>query len=130
MSEKIVFFDGVCNLCNSAVDFIVRNDKNHILKIASLQGETAKKYLSQEQITNLDSLVYFSDGEVYERSTGALKISGFLGFPWSLFKVFLILPSFLRDPVYNFIAKHRYKMFGKKESCRLPGPSEKEVFLP
>lgn len=130
MSEKIVFFDGVCNLCNSSVDFIVRNDKNHSLKIASLQGETAKKLLSKDQIKNLDSLVFWSEGEVYERSTGALKIASFLKFPWNLLSLFLVLPSFFRDFFYKLIAKNRYKLFGKKKSCRLPTPSEKAVFLP
>ena len=129
MNERIVFFDGVCNLCNEAVDIIVRNDSEGKLKIASLQGESAKKYLSEAQIKNLNSLIFWEEGQTFDRSTGALKIAFHMDFPWKFLIFFLIVPRILRDPLYDLIAKYRYKLFGKKDSCRLPTEREKQHFL-
>lgn len=130
MSEKIVFFDGVCNLCNEAVDRIIRNDYKKQLKVAPLQGETAIKYLNSYQIKNLDSLIFYEDGDIFEKSTAALRIARYLDYPWGALSLFLIVPVLLRDPLYSLIAKNRYRLFGKKETCRLPLESEKQRFLP
>lgn len=130
MSEKIVFFDGVCNLCNEAVDRIISNDYKKQLKVAPLQGETATKYLNSYQIKNLDSLIFYEDGDIFEKSTAALRIARYLDYPWGALSLFVIVPAFLRDPLYSLIAKNRYRLFGKKETCRLPSESEKQRFLP
>lgn len=127
--ERIIFFDGFCNLCNSSIDYVVKNDKKAIFKIASLQGKTASK-LIPSLIDKTDSIVFLRDDKVYCYSTAILYILidlkswrglfGYLGF---------IMPRFIRDKLYRFIAANRYKWFGKKESCRMPTINEKMRFL-
>jgi predicted DCC family thiol-disulfide oxidoreductase YuxK len=129
MNKPIIFFDGVCSLCNGFVDFIFRYDKNEKLIVASLQGETAKEKLDLKYIDDLNTIVLLVDGEIYTKSTAVLKALGLMGMPWSFLCVFLIIPKFLRDSIYNQISKNRYKLFGKKDSCRLPTESERKRFL-
>ena len=129
--QKIVFFDGDCNLCNGSVDFLMRKDQKRKLKFASLQGETAKNFLSGEDIKNLGSVLFFSNGKLYKKSTAALKIGKELGGLYKfLSKIFSLVPNFIRDAVYSLIAKNRYKLFGKRDSCRTPSQEERDVFLP
>lgn len=130
MSERIVFFDGVCNLCNEAVDQIVRYTDSDDLKVAPLQGTTARRFLNSEQIKNLESIIYYDSGKLLEKSSAALEISKFMRFPWKILYIFIIIPKFIRDPIYMLIAKNRYRIFGKKDSCRLPTDNEKKHFLP
>ena len=130
MSERIVFFDGVCNLCNEAVDQIVRYTDSDDLKVAPLQGTTARRFLNSEQIKNLESIIYYDSGKLLDKSSAALEISKFMRFPWKILYIFIIIPKFIRDPIYMLIAKNRYRLFGKKDSCRLPTASEKKHFLP
>ena len=130
MNKRIVFFDGVCSLCNSAIDIIVKNSTPEDLLVAPLQGETASQYLSLEQTENLNSIVFYDNGDVFEESTAALKIAKYLNYPWKIFSFFIYLPRFVRDPIYRVIAEHRYQLFGKKSTCRLPSSSEKAHFLP
>ncbi|MCH7409195.1 DCC1-like thiol-disulfide oxidoreductase family protein [Belliella sp. DSM 111904] len=127
----IVLFDGVCNLCNSAIDFIIRNDKKNRFKVGALQDDRVKEILKNYQIdeTYLDSLILVSGDQVYYRSTAALKIAKNLSGLWPILYGFIILPSFVRDPIYDWIAKNRYKWFGKKETCRLPTEEEKAKFI-
>lgn len=132
--DHVVLFDGVCNLCNSSVDFIIRNDKRGRFKVAPLQSDTGKKLLkdaglSEERIASLDSVLLYRKGRVYGKSKAALEIAKNLGFPISLLYGFIIIPPFLRDIVYNFIARNRYRWFGKKETCRLPTEEERARFL-
>jgi predicted DCC family thiol-disulfide oxidoreductase YuxK len=126
-SSEIVFFDGVCNLCNAFVDFLMR--KKTSLKFASLQGKTAKELLPPDFTTAFPSVVYYSWGKLETESTAAIRILSKLGGPYKLLKVFLIVPPFIRDSVYRFIANHRYAWFGKRETCRLPTPEERAQFL-
>lgn len=129
-NRPIVFFDGVCSLCNGFVDFLVSADHGRLrLHIASLQGATAKERLPPEFSAQLASIVYWEEGKISTESTAVLRIWKHLGFPWTLFYVFILVPEFLRNWVYRFIAKHRYKWFGKRESCRLPTASERVYFL-
>lgn len=127
--KHIVFFDGVCNLCNGAVDFIIRRDRKGIHRYAPLQGYTAKRILSQLETENMYSIVYYSNGERYVKSTAVLLIFFRLGGAWKLISVLFIFPRFIRDWVYDFVAKYRYRWFGMKESCRMPLPHEKKLFL-
>ena len=131
MSTTILFFDGHCNLCNNSVDFVITRDKKRVFRFAPLQGETAKDVLGDVNIDleHPDSFVLSKDNEVYFRSTAALMVARQLGFPWSLMSVFLVVPPFIRDAVYNLIARNRYKWFGRKETCRLPSPEERSLFL-
>ena len=130
--KKIILFDGVCNLCNRAVQFILQRDKTDAFRFASLQGETGKQLLAERGIDALetDSIVLIDPGVAYYVRAGAaleiarnLKGYGFIAilFGW--------IPQRLLDPLYNFIAKNRYKWFGKKESCMLPGPDIQSKFL-
>ena len=127
--QKIVFFDGVCSLCNFAVDFIIKRNPQKNLKIASLQGKTAKSLLDQSERESLASLVFYDEGKVYRFSSAALRICQYLSLPWRMATIFLILPPFIRDLLYKTIAKYRYKIFGKRDLCRIPTEEEKKFFL-
>lgn len=130
---KIVFFDGYCNLCNFWVDFLFKADKAQILKFASLQGETAKQFLNLQNVSSseaLETIIYFRNNQVYEQSSAVLMILTDLGRGWKLFKVFFLFPKGLRDWIYTIIAQNRYRLFGKRDSCRLPTPSESARLLP
>jgi predicted DCC family thiol-disulfide oxidoreductase YuxK len=128
---KIVLFDGVCNLCNNAIDFIITRDKKNRFKVGALQEIASKNILKDYQINEeyLDSLIYIHKNQVYYKSRAALEIAKNLNRLWPLLYVFIIIPSFLRNPIYDWIARNRYKWFGKKETCRLPTGDEKRKFL-
>ena len=125
---KILFFDGVCNLCNGFVNFLVWADQKRALQVASLQGKHAEKLLGQE-FRKLDSVVLYDEGEIYQRSDAVLQSFRLLGFPWNLLLLFFLVPRFIRDFIYDCIASGRYQMFGKRDTCRLPTPEEKKYFL-
>ena len=127
----IVLFDGVCNLCNSAVDLIIRNDKKGQIKVAALQDQKTKELLKDYKINSdyLDSIILIRGEKVFYKSRAALEITKNLKGLWPLLYVFIILPTFIRDPIYDFIARNRYRWFGKKETCRLPTPEERARFL-
>ena len=127
----IVLFDGVCNLCNRAVDLIVRNDAAGKFKVAALQNERARSILKEYKLETdyLDSIVLVRGDRVFYKSRAALEISRKLKGLWPLFYIFIVIPKFIRDPVYDWIAANRYRWFGKRDSCRLPTPEEKERFL-
>lgn len=129
--RHIVLFDGVCNLCNGAVDFIIRHDTKERFAFASLQSEVGQALLRFHKLPTaaFDSMLLLKAGRLYQKSGAALQIAGELGAGWRLLKVFLLLPAPLRDGVYNFIARNRYRFWGKKESCRLPTPAERSRFL-
>ena len=131
-TSPVLFFDGVCNLCNGVVQFILKHDKKKIFLFAPLQSEAGKEAI--EKATPIykhapDSVILFYKGKWYTRSSAALQVFRLLGFPWSLLFAGIIFPVFLRDPVYNFISRHRYKWFGKRSECMLPAPGVKERFL-
>ncbi len=131
-NKKIILFDGVCNLCNNAINFIIEHDKKDVFRFASLQSDLGKKMVSERGIDPevLDSIILIEQGVVYyEKSTAALKIAKDLSGGYSLLKIFLYLPESLRDGIYNLVAANRYKWFGKKESCMIPTPELKAKFL-
>jgi len=126
----IIFFDGVCNLCNNSVQFIIKRDKKNKFKFASLQSSFAKNNLSKHiDVDKLESIVLLNEDKLYSKSTAALLIARELSGMWPMFYVFIIIPSFIRDWFYNVIAKNRYRIFGKKDSCMIPSPAFKEKFL-
>ena len=131
-SDKIVvLFDGVCNLCKGAVLFIIKRDASSKFVFASLQSDFGRSQLLRFGLdsTKLHSIIALEDGTVYERSDAALKIASHLAQPWPLFGAFRIFPRFFRDWVYDLIAKNRYAMFGKKETCMIPTPEMKARFV-
>jgi predicted DCC family thiol-disulfide oxidoreductase YuxK len=129
--KSVILFDGVCNLCNASIDFIItRDQKNHFL-VGALQEEAGKQLLSRYQVNPeyLDSLVLIEGGKIYFRSTAALKIAKNLPGIWSWLHGFIFLPVGFRDAIYDWIGRNRYRWFGKKSTCRLPSPEEKAKFL-
>jgi len=131
MTKKIILFDGVCNLCNGAITFIIQRDKKDIFRYALLQSEIGKELAAKHHIDidKVDSIILVTEDKAYAKSTAALRIAKHLSAGWPLLSAFLILPRFLRDAVYDFIARNRYKWFGKKEACMIPTPELKSKFL-
>src|SRR5690606_35569122 len=123
----IVLFDGVCNLCNSAVDLIVRSDKEGHFKVGALQDDKTKEILKDYNINEdyLDSIILIRGDKVFYKSRAALEITKKLKAAWPLLYGIIVVPAFIRDPVYDWIARNRYRWFGKKETCRLPTAQER-----
>ena len=119
--QPIILFDGVCNLCNSAVQFTIKHDKKKQFMFAALQSDTGQQLLKQYQLQqeNFSSFVLIKDGQVFLKSTAALMVAKQLNGLIKLLYGFIIVPAFIRNGVYNFIAKNRYKWFGKKENCMM-----------
>jgi predicted DCC family thiol-disulfide oxidoreductase YuxK len=130
-THPVVLFDGVCNLCNHSVQFIIRRDKKDQFRFAPLQGKTGQAILAKHGLPadSLKSFILADGDKIYTRSTGALRMLKLLGFPWSLFYVYILVPRFIRDGVYNWIARNRYRWFGRQESCMIPTPALKKKFL-
>lgn len=131
MNKPIIFFDGVCNLCNSSVQFVIKRDRKKKFMFASLQGKKGQEVLKQFglQANDLNSFILVDGDKAYTRSTGVLKVLKELGGGWKLLYGFIIVPPFIRDTVYKWIAKNRYKWYGKKEECMIPTPELKSRFL-
>lgn len=129
--QKIILFDGVCNFCNFWVNFILDRDKKDLFKFAALQSKLGNEILKKFNMdnSNLESVILLDGESVYSKSTAALKIAKELSGPVKILYPLLILPKFLRDFFYDLIAKNRYKIFGKKEVCRIPTEEEKVKFL-
>ena len=128
-ATRIVFFDGFCVLCNGFVDFVLKADKQHRLQFASLQGETAQTRLSPSWRSSLHTVVYQDELGTYERSTAVIRILAQLGGLYVLVRALYVAPKPVRDAVYNFIARHRVKWFGRRESCRVPTREEQPWIL-
>ena len=127
----IVLFDGKCNLCNKTVQFIIRKDPKSKFRFSSLQSDHAQILLLQHGLhpDSLDSLVYIRDNTFYIKSTAVLRILQELNSVWRYLYILIIIPRFMRDMVYDFIAKRRYKWYGKSETCMVPTPELQERFL-
>jgi predicted DCC family thiol-disulfide oxidoreductase YuxK len=130
-NRPVILFDGVCNLCNRAVQFVIRHDRKKIFLFAALQSNEGQKLSQQYQLpmTNWNSFVLIEDGKVYTCSTAALKVARNLNGLLKLAYVFMIIPKFIRDGIYKWISNNRYKWFGKREECMLPTPELKQRFL-
>jgi predicted DCC family thiol-disulfide oxidoreductase YuxK len=127
----VILFDGVCNFCNSAVNFTIRRDKHKTIKFAPLQSDIGRALLQQHSLpeNDLRSFLFIENGKMYNRSTAALKVCRYLKGLWPLCYGFIIVPAFIRNAVYDFIAKNRYKWFGQKQECMIPTPDVKARFL-
>lgn len=129
-NQHIIFFDGYCNLCNRSVQLVIKNDRRNIFKFAPLQAEKTVFFLQEKKFqTNSDSILYWNKKQFYSESSAALRIAWHLKFPFPLLIIFYLVPAFLRNPVYRYIARNRYKWFGKQESCMIPSPELKSKFL-
>ncbi|WP_251027087.1 MULTISPECIES: thiol-disulfide oxidoreductase DCC family protein [unclassified Bacillus (in: firmicutes)] len=130
MVDRIILFDGVCNLCNNSVKFIIKRDTSGYFKFASLQGETGQRLLKKHSLNyDLNSFVLIEMEKVYIKSSAALRVCSKLGGAWRILSIFRFLPPLFRDFLYDIVAKNRYKWFGKRESCILPLPKWKQRFL-
>ncbi|MBS1747820.1 MAG: DUF393 domain-containing protein [Bacteroidetes bacterium] len=129
--HPVILFDGVCNLCNNSVQYVISHDPKNIFRFASLQSSFAQKILVDFDlpVNDFNSFVLFENNIVYTRSTAALRVAKRLNGWAKILWVFIIVPKFIRDGVYNFIAKNRYKWFGKRDACWLPTPELKSLFL-
>jgi len=141
--DSLVLFDGKCNLCNGAVQFMIDHERKPDMKFAPLQSDLAEKRLTeavgetQSKALVLgatgegdpDTIVVIENGKAFTHSTAALKIASHLKAPWRWAVVFYVMPRFLRDIVYRFIARNRYRWFGKSESCRVPTPELRARFV-
>lgn len=128
--HAIIFFDGVCNLCNSSVQYVLKRDKKNVFRFAALQSEFTKRFFSDRQFRpKTDSIVLYYDNAFYTESTAALKIARHLQFPSNLWYVCIIIPAPLRNALYRLVAKSRYKWFGRRESCMMPSPETANKFM-
>jgi len=128
---SLILFDGVCNFCNSSVNFVIDRDRKNIFKFASLQSEAGQKILKDNNLplNEFNTFLLLERGKLYDKSTAALKVTRNLGGLLKLLYVFIIVPPFIRNFFYNLIARNRYKWFGKKDSCRIPTPKERAKFI-
>ena len=130
-NSKVILFDGVCNLCNDSVKFIIKNDKRNIFKFAPLQGKYGIKIQNSYNIntTKISSIILVDGENTFTKSSAALRIAKDLRAPFFMFYVFIIIPVFIRNFIYDIIAKNRYKWFGKMESCMIPSNELKNKFF-
>ncbi|MEK2690519.1 thiol-disulfide oxidoreductase DCC family protein [Bdellovibrio sp. GT3] len=128
--RNVVFFDGVCHLCNGFVDAVISRDPNHYFLFAPLQGTTAESLLPAQDRESLDTVVYYESGRIYHRSAAVLKILSGLGGVYNVSRLGWIIPGFIRDSLYKMVAKNRYTWFGHRDFCRLPTAQERSYLLP
>lgn len=130
--KQLILFDGVCNLCNSSITYVIKHDKHNVFMFAPLQSDVGKQVIEQFQLdtSKTDSIILYSeDNGLKIKSSAALAIASKLGFPRNLLSVFYIIPPFIRNWGYDFIAKNRYKWYGKKDACMIPTPELKAKFI-
>ena len=129
--QPIILFDGVCNFCNSAVNFVIKRDKKASILFTPLQSDSGQKLLQQYNLPpgDMQSFVFIDNGKACIRSTASLKVCRYLKGLWPLCYAFIIVPKFIRDSIYNWIAKNRYKWFGVRQQCMIPTPEVKARFL-
>ena len=132
----IMLYDGVCNLCNGSVQFVLKRDRHHVLRFCALQSATAPRLLADFETPTfqagagaLDTIYLLDKGRLYDRSSAALRIAWKLKFPWPLLAMFLIVPKPLRDAVYNWVGRNRYRWFGRSETCQIPDAAARQYFL-
>ena len=129
--HSIILFDGICNLCNAAVQFVIRRDNKRRFLFASLQSGEARKILTENKLPagEMNSFILVENGKVYDRSTAVLRVARKLKGLWPVLYSFMIIPKFIRDRIYQLISKNRYQWFGKKNECMIPTPELRARFL-
>ncbi len=132
MSDNpVILFDGVCNLCNAAVQYVIRHDPKGLFRFASLQGETGQQLLAKYALkqADFDSFVLIDQNTAFTKSTAAIRAARQLSGIAKILGGFIFVPTFIRDGIYDWIAKNRYRWFGKKETCMIPTPELENRFL-
>jgi predicted DCC family thiol-disulfide oxidoreductase YuxK len=131
LNHPVILFDGVCNLCNSSVLFIIKRDPNSRFYFAALQSEFGYAQLKKFDWpgTEMNSVLLIKDNQLYQKSNAALEIARHLNGLWPVLYIFKIIPSFVRDGLYTWVANNRYRWFGKKEACMIPTPELKSRFM-
>lgn len=131
MNNPVLLYDGICNLCNSSIRFILTHEADQALKFASMQSAAGQELLSKFGISKLlpESILLIKDGKIFEKSDAALKISAHLNTPWCYLQKLKFIPAFIRNGVYDLIAQNRYRLFGKKEVCWIPDEKWRNRFL-
>ena len=127
--ENTILFDGVCNFCNLWVNFVIKFDKNKKFKFAFLQNEKSKQFINYSGLNNVDTIILFKKNFIYTKSDAALEVMSTMHYIFFFTKIFFIIPRFIRNFVYDFIGRNRYKFFGKKNECRIPSKDEMERFI-
>ena len=127
--SAIILFDGICNFCDGAVNFIIGQDTKNYFKFAPLQSEIGQEFVKKFDLRGIDSVILVENDKAYTHSTAALKIAKSLSGIWSLAYVFIVIPKPIRDFFYKLFAKNRYKLFGKKDECMIPTPEVRARFL-
>ena len=132
VNKQIIFFDGICNLCEQSVQFIIKHDKNDIFRFVALQSDLGQEILQYIGIAdkNIDSIILYIPGKAYYyKSSAAIEIAKNLGGFWHYGTIFRVIPTAIRNNIYDYIAKNRYKWYGKKESCLIPTQKLEAKFL-
>ena len=131
MKKQIILFDGVCNLCNSSVQFVIQRDPSGKFNYAALQSAAGQQLLKENHlpVNELYSIILIKDGKTYQRSRAALEVARELNGLWPLLYAFVIIPSFIRNGIYNWISGNRYRWFGRRDECMIPTPELKSRFL-
>ncbi|MEQ3654379.1 MAG: thiol-disulfide oxidoreductase DCC family protein [Dokdonia sp.] len=129
--KKIILFDGVCNLCNGAVLFVIKRDPDDVFRFAALQSDKGQALAQQYGIdtAKVDSIILIENGKSYTKSSAALRIAKHLKSGYRFLSMFLVIPAVIRNWVYDFIAKNRYNWYGKKDQCMIPTPALQSKFL-
>jgi len=131
LPHPILLFDGVCKFCHASIQFVIKRDHRHRFRFCPLQSKRGQRLAKQYGIENsgLTSMILIQNNRTYRKSTAALQIARQLSMPWPLLYLFIIVPPILRDLVYDFIGRHRYRWFGKFDECRIPDNETRERFL-
>lgn len=131
LPDRLILFDGVCNLCNASVNFVIDRDPQALFSFASLQSEVGQLLLKHDgrPENSLESVMLWQDGRLYRKSRAALEIARQLNGAWPVLYAFIVIPPFIRDFVYGLIAANRYRWFGRMDQCRLPEPGVKKRFV-
>lgn len=130
-SQPVILFDGVCNFCNGAVNFTIKRDKHKAIRFAPLQSKVGRELANEYGVAENDmsSFLFIEEGKLSNKSTAALKVCRYLKGLWPLCYGLIIIPAFIRNAVYDFIAKNRYKWFGQKDECMVPTADVRARFL-
>jgi predicted DCC family thiol-disulfide oxidoreductase YuxK len=131
IQHPVILFDGFCNLCSGLVQFVIKRDKRSVFQFASLQSSIGQTILKNYRLplSDFNTFVLLQNEKIYTKSTAALMVAKHLAAPWPVLYLFIIIPAFIRNSLYNIVARNRYKWFGKKENCFLPSPDWKVRFL-
>jgi predicted DCC family thiol-disulfide oxidoreductase YuxK len=129
--NNLILFDGVCNLCNALVQFVIRHDANGKFRFAPIQSEIGREIFERHDLDpdDLQTFVFMMERRMFLRSDAAIEVASRFGGAWAILRVFLLVPRSLRDFIYSFIARHRYQWFGRKDVCMIPTPEIRERFL-